>query len=335
MLNEITKPRQMILRGLLFFHCCLITVVYSYGWQQQHQLESDSIEVFTTLTLVDVLQINDNQQTMSVDFVVRLRWVDPAWQGGSQSLTNLELENIWHPELQIINARNISPKIDATAINAYPDGSIVFRQRYYGELSVNAHSTKFPFDNHIFEIKLVAINTQPVKFISDPEVSVKETTFSVANWRIQEGDLEIKPFTRTLIHKPAFSKVIYSSRDTSFYFWKIFVPLTFVVMMSWTIFWVDPKHPSQLTVAATAMLSLIAFQFTMTNLLPNLSYLTRLDIYVLECTFLVLLALVEAVLTNNLVSRRKENLAQKVDRYSRWVFPSVYTLACIIALTWR
>ena len=64
--------------------------------------------------------------------------------------------------------------------------------------------------------------------------------------------------------------------------------------MSWAVFWVDPKEIGpQLGLAATSMLTLIAFQFAFTGLLPRISYLTRADRFVFSASLLVFLALVE------------------------------------------
>jgi len=43
-------------------------------------------------------------------------------------------------------------------------------------------------------------------------------------------------------------------------------------------------------VGATAVLTLIAYRFTLDSLIPRVSYLTRLDIFILGATVLVLLA---------------------------------------------
>lgn len=91
------------------------------------------------------------------------------------------------------------------------------------------------------------------------------------------------------------------------------------------MFWIDPvRFGPQIGLAATAMLTLIAFQFAMTAILPRLSYFTTLDLISLGSTVLVFLALVEVTLTAALVSRGEEELARRMDGVARWLFPLAF-----------
>ncbi len=73
------------------------------------------------------------------------------------------------------------------------------------------------------------------------------------------------------------------------------------------------------------MLTLIAFMFATTNMLPKLGYFTTLDVFITGSIILVFLALVESVTTGYLVSRERTELAIRVDQFARVVFPLVFT----------
>ena len=71
------------------------------------------------------------------------------------------------------------------------------------------------------------------------------------------------------------------------------------------VFWIDPKQIApQIGLAATSMLTLIAFQFAFIGLLPRISYLTRADRFILSSSVLVFIALVEAVTASTLAPSR-------------------------------
>ena len=100
--------------------------------------------------------------------------------------------------------------------------------------------------------------------------------------------------------------------------------------MSWAVFWIDPKEIGpQLGLAGTSMLTLIAFQFAFTGLLPRISYLTRADRFVFSASLLVFLALAEAVATSALARQGRMALANRLDQTSRFAFP--VALVTIIA----
>ena len=80
------------------------------------------------------------------------------------------------------------------------------------------------------------------------------------------------------------------------------------------------------------MLTLIAYRFALGNLLPRISYMTRLDYFLLGSTVIVFLALVEVTATSRFVFLGRESLARKLDKYSRIGFPSVFVGILIYSL---
>jgi hypothetical protein len=105
----------------------------------------------------------------------------------------------------------------------------------------------------------------------------------------------------------------------------LIMPLSLIVLMSWIVFWLDPSRvDAQVGLAATAILTLIAFRFSIENLLPPVSYLTRLDYFLTGCTWLVFLAMLEVVITARLVNDERLAPARRIDRWSRGIFPVLF-----------
>jgi hypothetical protein len=71
-------------------------------------------------------------------------------------------------------------------------------------------------------------------------------------------------------------------------------------------------------------LTLIAFLFSLNAILPRLSYLTRLDLFVLASLALVFLAFLQAVATAALTASDRAGLATAIDRKARWLFPAFF-----------
>lgn len=80
------------------------------------------------------------------------------------------------------------------------------------------------------------------------------------------------------------------------------------------------------------MLTLIAYRFSIDAILPQASYMTRMDFFILGATFLVFLTLVQAGLTSNLHRGGREELAQRIDKVRRFVFPAVFFLCSLSVL---
>jgi hypothetical protein len=121
-----------------------------------------------------------------------------------------------------------------------------------------------------------------------------------------------------------------ATRNVQNYILKVIFPLVLIVMMSWAGFWIDPVNAnSQISVAVTSMLTLIAYRFTVDTQLPRLPYMTRLDVFFLVSTLLVFFSLVEVLVTTILDNNQQTARAKKIDRYCRVIFPVIFAITLI------
>ena len=65
------------------------------------------------------------------------------------------------------------------------------------------------------------------------------------------------------------------------------------------------------------------------------SYLSRLDYLILAATVLVFASLPEVMITSTLAKTNRVDLARRIDRWARILFPSTFTLFLLDALVFR
>ena len=71
-------------------------------------------------------------------------------------------------------------------------------------------------------------------------------------------------------------------RNSFSYILKFAFPIVFIVLISWGVFWIDPRDiKTRAELSIISLLSLIAFNFVISDKLPDLNYLTLLDSLVL------------------------------------------------------
>lgn len=85
----------------------------------------------------------------------------------------------------------------------------------------------------------------------------------------------------------------------------------------------------QLSIAATSMLTLIAYRYAVDSQLPRLPYMTRIDVFFLVSTLLVFFSLIEVLVTTILDNKQQTERAKKIDRYCRVIFPAMFAIASI------
>ena len=79
-------------------------------------------------------------------------------------------------------------------------------------------------------------------------------------------------------------------------------------------------------------MSLIALGFSVRLGLPQVSYLTRADMFVLGCTLLVFSALGVAVLGSRWASSERLEKAVRLNAYVRWVYALSFGIVILLAL---
>jgi hypothetical protein len=109
-------------------------------------------------------------------------------------------------------------------------------------------------------------------------------------------------------------------------------PMFLIVFMSWTVFWIPSAQIGpQIGLSVTSMLTLIAYRFAIGDIVPNVDYLTRFDKFVFGSTLLIFIALVESVTTGSLSVKDRGDFAEKIDLYSRFIFPSAFIVIVIFS----
>ncbi len=192
-------------------------------------------------------------------------------------------------------------------------------------------------DTQNFFIKLVAIgfSAGDIQFLPDTEFeSVVSDKIKLHDWKILDSKIDTTRYTfiEGEPSLPAFTFSFRAKRESGFYILIYIIPLVLIIMMSWSAFWLDSKlSSSQISIATTSMLTLTAYRFIVVGNLPKISYLTRMDIFVLGSSILIFMTLLEAIFTSRFVNHNNEALATKIDVICRWVFPILYFTVYSIA----
>jgi hypothetical protein len=291
--------------------------------------EDGPTQIRIGMFLIDVIRVNDRDQSITVDFNVNLRWRDPRLvrDPDEPPLCIFGLHEIWQPNLRILNQRVLKPHFPQQ-LRVDRNGVVHYDQRFFGELRSIGDFSEFPFDTRNLTLELVAVDRRPgeVSWVKNVDRTGKAGLLAIANWRI--GEQTMKSKTVNLLPGLPFAGVDFvfpMERHATYFVWNTIVPLVMIVFMSWGVFWVNPQHlGAQLGLAATSMLSLIAYRFTLGGVLPPIPYFTRMDLFLNGASLLVFLALVEAVAASTIADNGRQALASRIDRVSRVAFPLVF-----------
>ncbi len=289
--------------------------------------------------IVDIIEVNDVERTITLDYVWLQVWSDPRLADDAYesaiSKSDLSIDDIWNPHLSRVNLRESAAQEAILKIDG--KGNVVYRLRFIDTFTAPLDLKRFPFDRQMLRLQFLSSVYGPdeLEIQWNDERSGNLDTFSLPGWSFNGWNREITTLTLKNMDNSmqGFDVQLDLSRRSGFYVWKVFVPLSFIVFMAWTVFCIDPANFSgQIAISTSSVITLIAFQLSLTELLPNISYLTEIDLFVLASSFLVFVALGEAILTARLAKIGKPNQSLAIDKWMRILYPIAFVIILFVVI---
>lgn len=285
--------------------------------------------VYISLSLYDIFDINENSQTYSMMMSMRLRWTDPRLSHEGQADIKRPLEEIWYPNILLpTGQKNWTPIPKYVSIS--PSGEVMYQLNIRGVFSQTLNLSEYPFDQHIFNLPIYYEYSQDeFGLLPDPQKPFFFTKkITAADWTV--NNYQIKSEEEAIAGNDIYSRFSLSfeaTRRPGYIVIKFIIPLIFIVAMSWIVFWIDPREiRSQFSIAVTSVLTLIAYHIALANKLPEIPYLTNMDIFIFGATVIVFTSLLEVLKTSHYVSLGKVDQVLKMDKVCRWLFPTVFAI---------
>ena len=303
-------------------------------------IEEGPTEVKVAVYVLDIDEVSNVGQSFDANVYIELRWHDPRHAHNHPNEITLGLHEVWNPRIQFVNQQKIWQTLPEI-VEIFPDGEVVYQQRVWGTFSQPLNLERFPFDQQVFKLQLVAANYTPmeVKLVTEQASRTGiANKFSLADWNILGWKIDIASFAPSLDVEvfAGYSISIEATRKYGYYLVKVIIPLILIVMMSWVVFWIDPlESGSQISVAVTTILTLIAYRFAVGSDIPKVSYLSSLDYFILNATFLVFASLIQVVTTSAYAKTGKLDRARSIDNWSRIIYPILFIIMALETLVFR
>ena len=135
--------------------------------------------------------------------------------------------------------------------------------------------------------------------------------------------------------RPILTISVVVGRKPGYYVWNIVVPLLVINGISLGSFAIPSSDTAdRLSVSMTMVLTLVAFKLQISDKLPDLSYLTLLDEFVLASFFFVGFISVQNIFSSGEVA----DMSDDSDDLAAWIFVGVYiagTIWTLLVVFWK
>ena len=299
------------------------------------------VVVRANFQLNDINEINEQDETFAFSGVLTLRWhderqaFDPATTGVDEKIYQgayqfNELSTGWFPQVILVNEAGMYEK-PGSLLRIQPDGTLTLVETISALAKADLQMRRFPLDEQrldaVFEV--LGFDDSEVVLRAEAETGSVGNMVRIPQWSITRVHMSTHgrpaPHAGSRGVASAFVVSVDAQRESFYITRLVILPLIVIVLLSFSVFWMDRSSlGDRISVSFIGILTGVAYQFVMSDILPRISYLTLMH-GVINLSFLAMCATVVInLVVGNLDQKGKSELADRIDRRCRWLFPLVY-----------
>jgi hypothetical protein len=299
------------------------------------------LPVAIAMRVINISDIDEVTQRFKMVGYLIAHWKDPRLaftpQASWEKFRTYSPNQIWYPRFDFVNGVVPHSAFDVT-IRVFPDGTVRYSERSSAELSNTFRLRTFPFDRQTLEILIHPTVAEDALVELTPEhgaaaMSAEPRVYeSLAQWAITGTSAAVEQVPG--LSGESISEIRFTikiARHFNFYIWKVFLPLLLMVVLSWTVFWIDPRElSSQVQISVTTILTVIAFAFAIQANLPKVPYLTFIDVFFLVCYLFVFATAIELTAVHLAGRSGHAEHVRRLSNAFRIVLPAAFVIVNLI-----
>ncbi|GIY41025.1 glutamate-gated chloride channel [Caerostris extrusa] len=244
-------------------------------------------------------------------------------------------ERLWIPDLFFANEASghfhnmITPN---NLIRIYPNGTILYSTRVSLRLFCPMDLRNYPMDNQICSIKCASYGytTEDIIFLWKKNDPVQIAMSSVSNLPKFTMNVFMTDYCNSKTNTGEYSCVkldMSFSRNIFYYLESAFMPTAALVLLSWVIFWLNPRCTNvRLGIWIGILISIIIVTTSINDNSPEVSYTKALDVWMGVCVFFIFCVLLELCLVNDAITNEDKTLALKTNSLWKKSGLRIYTI---------
>jgi len=338
------RPTRLILAALV---CLPALLASAADLRTDPPPTDDAVVVRAGFMLYDVNEVEETTETFEFEGAMLLSWddprqaFDPAIEGAAERVYKgdfqfAELFDGWWPQVVLANQSG-SLNRQGVVLRIEPDGTVW----YVEEIDAVAESPMdlrfFPFDRQSLEIhfKFLGYGVDEVRFepVADYSSLLPQRGNAIGNaeWRVggyavtAGEDLSAIAGPDAVGQGSTLRVDVLAERNPAYLIRTVVLPLALIVMLSWSIFWMDRESlGNRMDISFIALLTVVAFQTIVEQALPAIPGFTLMAGFITLNYLLLAATIVINLRVDRLDRAGRRADGDSLDLRCRWLFPLLY-----------
>ncbi|KAF7638554.1 hypothetical protein Mgra_00001931 [Meloidogyne graminicola] len=294
-----------------------------YDHRQCPQNEGKPVFISVSVVISNIRAVSEVTMDYSLEMFYREIWMDKRLRYDIKQFRNkteLSLHEsysnfLWHPDTFMPNAiASKNPRKQSIShrslLRLQSDGQILYSRRLSVVAECPMDLTLFPFDSQICKlgIESYGYTSDQVQYIWSfgQRAALKLHKIRLPDFRIKEAFVTQQIENYATGNYSRLYVCFVFSRSAGFCFLQLIIPSTAVVITSWVSLWMENETSFQDMISIILTITFLLFSYN--EVMPRVSYLKALDIWLAVCFMIVFLSLIKLAIMKYMRQRLQNTL---------------------------
>jgi hypothetical protein len=293
--------------------------------------------VTVSFFLSDINGVSETDQTFEFEGIVTLLWkdqrqaFDPEEAGVTEKVYQgpyqfLEMFTAWWPQLSLANESG-GVNRQGQVLKITPDGTLTYVEEINATAVTPMNLRRFPFDQQVFEVNFAVLGFSESEVQLEPGASqFRDSGVELPQWTFI--DMETRAQPHEISGDALGSNYVVGVRmeRNPWHMLRIVVlPLTLLVMLSWSVFWMDLSSVGdRMDISFIGILTVVAYQIIISDHMPKIAYFTLMSVFLYSIYLMLAATIVVNLRVAHLDKSGRLAAGDRLDLRCRWLFPVLF-----------
>ncbi|VDD94956.1 unnamed protein product [Enterobius vermicularis] len=281
------------------------------------------VDVIISIVVTNIRAVSEVTMDYALELIYREKWRDERLQYNDTAFQNKSeialhesyTEFLWHPDTFFPNAiSSKSPQKQSIShrslLRLQQNGTILYSRRVSVVAECPMDLTLFPFDSQICKlgIESYGYTSDRVRYVWSMPPGTKALELKpirLPDFKIKEAYVttHFEPYATGTYDRLYICFVF--TRSSGFCFLQLILPSTAVVITSWVSLWMESETEFQDMISIILAITFLVFSYN--EMMPRVSYIKAMDVYLGVCFMIVFLSLIKLAFVKYMRQRLKLN----------------------------